>query len=62
MNALRIETLTKRHGGRAALDGIDDPMGEYMSSLGNRVDKLEHEVNLLQEATHPRDAGRTISE
>ena len=45
-----------------ALDGIDDPMGEYMSSLGNRVDKLEHEVNLLQEATHPRDAGRTISE
>ena len=27
-----------------ALDGIDDPVGDYMLSLGKRVDKLEHDL------------------
>lgn len=27
-----------------ALDGIDDPVGDYILSLGKRVDKLEHDL------------------
>jgi len=36
------------------LDGIDDPMGEYMFSLGKRVDKLERDVERLQKQMHAR--------
>jgi hypothetical protein len=42
-----------------ALDGIDDPMGEYMFSFGKRVDKLEQDVDMLQKQMHSR-TGRTV--
>src|SRR5690349_120529 len=36
MNALRIETLTKRHGGRAALDGVSLAVeaGQFVALVG----------------------------
>ena len=38
-----------------SLEGMDDPTGDYMFSLGKRVDKLEREVKHLappSRATH----------
>lgn len=29
------------------LDGVDDPVGDYILSLGKRIDKLERDVSLL---------------
>ncbi len=31
-----------------ALEGIDDPTGHYMFSLGKRVDKLERDLERLE--------------
>lgn len=31
-----------------ALEGIDDPVGDYMLSLGNRIDKLEYDLDRLE--------------
>jgi hypothetical protein len=31
-----------------ALEGIDDPTGHYMSSLGKRVEKLERAIEHLE--------------
>ena len=39
-----------------ALEGIDDPAGNYMFVLGQRVDKLERDVARL-ESELPRPAG-----
>jgi hypothetical protein len=43
-----------------ALDGMDDPTGDYMLSLGKRVDKLEREVEHLESALHSRPGGGGI--
>lgn len=37
-----------------AIEGVDDPTGDYMLSLGKRVDKLEREVAYLERQLHPR--------
>jgi hypothetical protein len=37
-----------------ALEGIDDAAGDYMFSLGERVDKLEQHVKHLERQLHPR--------
>jgi hypothetical protein len=31
------------------LEGIDDPTGDYMLSLGKRVDKLERDLKRIEE-------------
>lgn len=36
-----------------AIEGVDDPTGDYMLSLGKRVDKLEREVAYLERQLHP---------
>jgi hypothetical protein len=38
-----------------AMEGMDDPTGEYMLSLAKRVDKLERAVEHLE--LHPRPGG-----
>lgn len=40
-----------------ALEVIDDPVGEYMFSLGKRVDKLERDLDRLERKPNPRDDG-----
>ncbi|HZP75956.1 MAG TPA: hypothetical protein VFB45_07445 [Pseudolabrys sp.] len=42
------------------LDGIDNPMGDYILSLGKRVDKLEHDVEHLESELHSRAGGTAI--
>lgn len=37
-----------------ALEGMDDPVGDYMFSLGKRVDKLERDLSHLESQLHPR--------
>jgi hypothetical protein len=34
------------------LQGMDDPTGDYILSLGKRVDKLEREVEHLERQLH----------
>ena len=40
-----------------ALEGIDDPVGDYMFALGRRVEKLEREVEHLERQLHSRPGG-----
>ena len=40
-----------------ALEGIDDPAGDYMFALGKRVDKLEREVEQLETQLHASRGG-----
>jgi hypothetical protein len=40
-----------------ALEGMDDPTGDYMFSLGNRVDKLEREVKHRERQLHSPPGG-----
>jgi len=40
-----------------ALEGIDDPRGDYMLSLGARLDKLERDVEHLERQLHSRIGG-----
>ena len=35
-----------------ALEGMDDPTGDYMLSLGKRVDKLERDLEHLEGQLH----------
>jgi hypothetical protein len=37
-----------------ALEGMDDPVGDYMFSLGKRVDNLERDLSHLESQLHPR--------
>ena len=37
-----------------ALEGIDDPNGDYMFSLGKRIDKLERGLDRLERQLHSR--------
>ena len=39
------------------LEGMDDPVGEHMVSLGQRVDKLERAVDHLERQLPSRAAG-----
>ena len=41
------------------LEGTDDPTGDYILSLGKRVDKLERDVEHLERQLHsrPGDSG-----
>jgi hypothetical protein len=43
-----------------ALEGIDDLRGDYIFSLGKRVDKLEREVELLERQLHSSRGGGGI--
>ena len=40
-----------------ALDGIDDPVGDYILSLRKRVDKLEREAEQLKAQLHSSAGG-----
>ena len=37
-----------------ALEGIDDPIGDYMFSVGKRIDKLERGLDRLERQQHSR--------
>jgi hypothetical protein len=43
-----------------ALDGTDDPTGDYIFSLGKRVDKLERDVEHLERKLHSNAGGGGI--
>ena len=43
-----------------ALEGMDDPTGHYMFSLGKRVEKLECDVEHLERQLHSRPGGSGI--
>jgi hypothetical protein len=43
-----------------ALEGMDDPTGDYMFSLGKRVDKLERDVEHLERQLPSRPGGGGI--
>ena len=45
-----------------ALEGIDDRAGDYMFSLGKRVDKLERAVEHLERQLHSRPGGGGIQQ
>jgi hypothetical protein len=38
-------------------EGVDDPKGDYILSLGKRVDKLERDVEYLEGQLHSRPGG-----
>jgi hypothetical protein len=42
------------------LEGMDDPTGDYMFSLGKRVDKLERDVEHLERQHHSNAGGGGI--
>jgi hypothetical protein len=42
----RLWTTIARYA--KALEGIDNPIGDYILSLGKRVDKLERDVDHLE--------------
>lgn len=37
-----------------ALEGMDDPIGHYLSSLEKRVRKLEHDFDRFEKERHRR--------
>ncbi len=39
------------------LEGMDAPTGDYILSLGKRVDKLERDVEHLERQVHSRPGG-----
>lgn len=43
-----------------ALEGIDDPTGEYIFAVGKRVDKLAREVEHLERQLHSSRSGGGI--
>lgn len=40
-----------------AVEGMDGPAGDYMLSLGKRVDKLERDLAYLEGQSHSRAGG-----
>ena len=61
MSVLR-RLLTKMARFAKALEGIDDPIGQYMFSLGKRVENLERAVEHLERRPPSRaDGGRQRS-
>ncbi len=45
-----------------ALQGMDDPRGDDMLSLGKRVDKLERDVEHLEKQLHSSAGGGGIQQ
>lgn len=45
-----------------ALDGADDPVGDYILSLGKRVDKLERDLSQLESQLLSRAGGGGIQQ
>lgn len=45
-----------------ALEGIDDPAGDYMFSLGKRVEQLERAVEHLEKQLHSCAGGSGIQQ
>jgi hypothetical protein len=45
-----------------ALEGMDDPTGHYMFSIGKRVEKLECGVEHLERQLHSRPGGSGIQQ
>jgi hypothetical protein len=43
-----------------AMEGVDDPTGDYILSLGKRVDKLERDVEHLERQPHSNAGGGRI--
>jgi hypothetical protein len=43
-----------------ALEGMDDPIGDYMFSLGKRVDKIERDLERLERQRHSRPGGDAV--
>ena len=54
----RFWTSTARYV--KALEGMDDPVGDYMFSLGKRVDKLERDLAHLERQLPSRAAGDAV--
>jgi hypothetical protein len=51
MSALkRLWTKTARFA--EALEGMDDPTGDYILSLGKRIDQLERDLSQLESQLH----------
>jgi hypothetical protein len=44
------------------LEGMDDPKGDYILSLGKRVDRLERDVEDLEAQLHSRPGGGGIQQ
>ena len=59
MSALK-RLWTKMARFAEALDGIDDPIGDYIFSLGKRVDKLERDVEHLERQLRSRAGGSAV--
>jgi hypothetical protein len=51
---------TKIAGFAEAMEGMDDPTGDYIFSLGKRIDKLERDVEHLESQLHSRPDGGGI--
>jgi hypothetical protein len=45
-----------------ALEGMDDPIGDYMFSLGKRVKKLERDLDYLKRQLHSHPGGSAIAD
>jgi hypothetical protein len=66
-NAKAVMSASKRLWNKIArfveaLEGIDDPMADYILSLGKRLEKLEHAVEHLETQRHPRPGGGGIQQ
>jgi len=45
-----------------ALEGMDDPVDDYMFTLGKRVDKLERDMTHLERRLPSRAGGGAVSD
>jgi hypothetical protein len=61
MSALkRLWTKTARFA--EALEGMDDPTGDYILSLGKRIDQLERDLSQLESQLHSRADGSGVQQ
>ena len=44
-----------------ALEGMDDPMGDYIFSLARRVEKLERDLDHLKKQLHSCPGGSPVA-
>jgi hypothetical protein len=56
MNGLK-QLWTKIARFAEVLEGMDDPKGDYILSLGKRVNKLERDVENLERQLHSHPGG-----
>lgn len=61
MNGLK-RFWTKIVGIVDALEGVDNPKGDYVLSLGKRVDKLERDLEHLDGQLHSPSSGRRVQQ